>query len=156
MTAHKPSSEQSDSSDDSEDDWFNPTFSYRKAPTKHNPPGYGGSAGPDPRAYDPDRESQWDDEEVRSLDDIPEEHLPDVPDDPDWAEYVSYRCRNPECQDQCINRMDGPYAVAKLCRACFSDHDLEEMNSSTHHLPPEYRRPLSEVQDSRADPRSKP
>ena len=82
---------------------------------------------------------QWADEAVRGLEAVPEEHRPDVPETVVWTEYVAYKCRRPECQDDCLNRMDSKYAQTKLCRACFPSVDLDTLDPLTHHLPSERR-----------------
>jgi len=73
--------------------------------------------------------------EVSARGQIPPEHHPDVPEHIDWTEYVAYRCRRRMCQDQCLNRVDSPYAQTKTCRACYPDVDPDELAPRSKHLP---------------------
>lgn len=81
----------------------------------------------------------YQDTEVHTRDDLDPEHVPDVPDQIEWSDYVAYTCRKRECQDHCINRIDSEYAQHKLCRACYPDTDLDPLPPSTYHLPQETR-----------------
>lgn len=78
--------------------------------------------------------------EVHSRDDLEPEHVPDVPDQVEWSEYVAYTCRERECQDDCLNRIGSEYARSKLCRACYPEADLDSLPPSTYHLPRERRK----------------
>ncbi|WP_436934513.1 hypothetical protein [Halovenus marina] len=73
--------------------------------------------------------------DYNSRDDIPDEHLTHVPNDVEWSKYVHYNCRNPRCNDPCLNRADGPYAQTKLCRSCYPEADLDDLRPLSKHLP---------------------
>ncbi len=72
---------------------------------------------------------------VTSRDELLPEHRPEIPETVEWSKYVEYNCREPECQDRCLNRADGVYAQTKLCRSCYPEKDIESLSPRSHHLP---------------------
>jgi hypothetical protein len=63
----------------------------------------------------------------------------------DWENYVAYSCRNPYCQENCINPVDSAPAHTKQCRDCYDEGDLDDLAPRTHHLPKSERGPTPTV-----------
>lgn len=121
MTAHKPSSEQSDSSlDRSHLDLgeFHPVaLTHLK----------GGTGGHWWKNYDvePPAKFKIRNETVTRQNELPPEHQPDVPEHVDWSEYEYYHCRFPRCNEPCLNPVQSPYALDGSCRGCYIEANPE-------------------------------
>jgi len=64
-----------------------------------------------------------------SVDTLPEEHQPDVPDDWDPSDYTAYHCKT--CGDGCINPVNSPYAQHMECRRCNLVPAIEDVQEDT-------------------------
>ena len=49
----------------------------------------------------------------------------------DWSQFVAYECRNPECQENCINPRDATCARERECRSCHGIPSLDSEESKT-------------------------
>lgn len=82
-----------------------------------------------------DSPAEYRQDDSRTRDEIPTEHLDHVPDKIDWTDYAAYHCRFPQCNDPCLNRVDSPYSLTKTCRACYAETDVDDLDVRGDHLP---------------------
>jgi len=52
----------------------------------------------------------------------------------EWSRYLAYECRNPECQENCINPRDAACTRERECRSCHRVPSLDSQESRTYRL----------------------
>jgi hypothetical protein len=85
-------------------------------------------------------EHGFDYEPQATLQSLSEKHRPDVPEEVHWSKYVHYICSDGDCRDRCINPRESRYAMFSLCRHCYQETDLTDLNPAfIEALPAEHR-----------------